>query len=345
MTFSKRLIDWYISQKRDLPWRNTKDPYVIWLSEIILQQTRVAQGLPYFLKFKEAFPDVFALARADEQEVLKLWQGLGYYSRARNLHQTAQFVAFENQGKFPGDFRGLKQLKGVGNYTAAAIASFSYGEVVPVVDGNVYRVLSRYMGITTDISSSEAYQVFSEKAAEVMDRKQPDLFNQAIMEFGAIKCIPKNPECISCPLHCDCVAFQTDSVSKLPIKLGKTKVENRYLNYLIITDPIGNTLVQKRPDKGFWAKLFEFPLIESTGDQTKIAFYDLISAKVPGATWSNEPLSIYETPILHKLSHRNLYIRFWKLQLTSPIPYGISVDELKKLPVPIVIHNFIEKNF
>jgi A/G-specific adenine glycosylase len=345
MTFSKRLIDWYISQKRDLPWRNTKDPYVIWLSEIILQQTRVAQGLPYFLKFKEAFPDVFALARADEQEVLKLWQGLGYYSRARNLHQTAQYIAFENQGEFPGDFKGLKQLKGVGNYTAAAIASFSFGEIVPVVDGNVYRVLSRYMGITTDISSTEAYRVFSEKAAEVIDRKHPDLFNQAIMEFGAIKCLPKNPECVSCPLQWDCVAFQTDSVSKLPVKLGKTKVENRYLNYLIMTDPTGNTLVQQRPDQGFWAKLFEFPLMESLEEQTGIDFSDLITARVPGALWADKPFPTEETPILHKLSHRNLYIRFWKLQLTSTIPNGISVDELKKLPFPIVIHNFIEKNF
>jgi len=194
MNFSKSLIQWYLQNKRDLPWRNTIDPYFIWLSEIMLQQTRVAQGLPYFLRFTEAFPTVFDLAKADEEQVLKLWQGLGYYSRARNLHKTAQQVAFEFNGKFPANYAELLKLKGIGEYTAAAIASFAYNESVPVVDGNVYRVLSRYFEVETDIASSGAKKEFTQLAAELLPAGEANLFNQAIMEFGALQCVPKNPD-------------------------------------------------------------------------------------------------------------------------------------------------------
>ena len=201
MEFSNSLIHWYLQNKRDLPWRNTTDPYWIWLSEIMLQQTRVAQGLPYFLSFTEAFPTVFDLAKAEEEQVLKLWQGLGYYSRARNLHTTAKYIAFELNGKFPSTYKELLMLKGVGDYTAAAIASFSFDEPLAVLDGNVYRVLSRYFNVTSDISLPKTKIEFQQLAQEVLDKKNPALFNQAIMEFGALQCTPKNPNCESCPLN------------------------------------------------------------------------------------------------------------------------------------------------
>ena len=208
MKFSNSLIQWYLQNKRDLPWRNSTNPYHIWLSEIMLQQTRVAQGLPFFLRFTEAFPTVFDLANADEEQVLKLWQGLGYYSRARNLHKTAQFIALELNGIFPATYNDLLKLKGVGEYTAAAIASFVYNENVPVVDGNVFRVLSRYFDVETDIASTGAKKEFTQLASELLPKGKANVFNQAIMEFGALQCVPKNPDCSNCVLNDSCIALQ-----------------------------------------------------------------------------------------------------------------------------------------
>lgn len=266
MEFSNLLIQWYLQNKRDLPWRNTVNPYHIWLSEIMLQQTRVAQGLPYFLSFTSSFPTVLDLANADEEQVLKLWQGLGYYSRARNLHNTAKLVAFERGGVFPDNYKELLQLKGVGEYTAAAIASFSYNEVVPVVDGNVFRVLSRYFDIETDIASSGAKKEFTELASELIPHDNPALFNQAIMEFGALQCVPKNPDCGTCVLNSGCLALQKNKVNELPVKLKKTKVRNRYFNYLVFSDDNQNHIVRKRTEKGIWHNLYEFPLIETAAE-------------------------------------------------------------------------------
>nr|WP_321539525.1 A/G-specific adenine glycosylase [Flavobacterium piscinae] len=223
MTFSNRLIQWYLENKRDLPWRNTTNPYPIWLSEIILQQTRVAQGLPYYERFIETFPTVFDLANASEEQVLKLWQGLGYYSRGRNLHKTAQIIAFELNGTFPTTYTELLKLKGIGSYTAATIASFSQKEVVPVVDGNVFRILARYFDVETDISSATAKKEFTALANELIDSKQPDVFNQALMEFGALQCVPKNPNCSICVFKDSCAALQKKKVDLLPIKLKKRK--------------------------------------------------------------------------------------------------------------------------
>ncbi len=229
MTFYDRITRWYLTNKRDLPWRKTTDPYAIWLSEIMLQQTRVAQGLPYFERFISTFPTVFDLAKADEEQVLKLWQGLGYYSRARNMHKTAQIVVDEFEGIFPPSYKELLQLKGVGEYTAAAIASFSYNEKVNVVDGNVFRVIARYLNVTTDISSATAKKEFVALANELMENRDSALFNQAIMEFGALQCVPKNPNCSSCVLNESCAALQLKRVDQLPIKSKKTKVRNRSL--------------------------------------------------------------------------------------------------------------------
>ena len=345
MVFSKQLIKWYLQNKRDLPWRNTQNPYLIWLSEIMLQQTRVAQGLPYYESFVIAFPTVFDLANASEEQVLKLWQGLGYYSRARNLHHTAKFVANNLNGNFPDNYKSLLELKGVGDYTAAAIASFSFAEVVPVVDGNVFRVLSRIFGVETDISNASAKKEFQDLALQLMPKNNPALFNQAIMEFGALQCVPKNPKCEVCVFNSKCVALQKDKVILLPIKTKKTKVKNRFLNYLIFEDEIQNTQIQKRTEKGIWHNLYEFPLIEMQKDIDLDEIIPLLSAqfskKYPIVAVENLRL----IPIKHKLSHQNLSIQFWKITIKGLLMNGLAFSEVKKLPFPIVIYNFIEKEF
>ncbi|MFY0482806.1 A/G-specific adenine glycosylase [Flavobacterium sp. PLA-1-15] len=344
MDFSNSLISWYLQNKRDLPWRNTIDPYHIWLSEIMLQQTRVVQGMPYFFAFTEAFPTVFDLAKASEQEVLKLWQGLGYYSRARNLHKTAQYVAFELDGKFPDNYKALLSLKGVGDYTAAAIASFSYNEAVPVVDGNVFRVLSRVFDIDADISQPATKKIFQELAFELMPKDDPAIFNQAIMEFGALQCVPKNPDCNICVMNEGCLALKLNKVNELPVKLKKTKVTNRFFNYLVFEDSEGRTLLRQRTEKGIWHNLYEFPLIETDRELN----FDEISAEIAKSSFTNNPiLSIIEwneKPQMHKLSHQNLNIKFWKVEVDDRIDGAIDHLSLIILPFPIVIHNFIEKN-
>lgn len=342
MNFSKALLQWYLQNKRDLPWRNTTNPYHIWLSEIMLQQTRVAQGLPYFLRFIDAFPTIFDLAKAHEEQVLKLWQGLGYYSRARNLHKTAQQIAFEFDGVFPNNFLNLLKLKGIGEYTAAAIASFSFNESVPVVDGNVFRVLSRYFDIGTDISSSAAKKEFTALANELLPKGSANLFNQAIMEFGALQCVPKNPDCINCVLNHSCLALQRKKVAQLPVKLKKTIVTKRYFNYLIFIDDNQNTLIQKRTDKGIWHNLYEFPLIETENPETDEVILKLIqSQKIITNPLQDENIVASER-IIHKLSHQHLNIKFWKVAVSGTIQGGINSELAMKFPFPIVIFNFIE---
>jgi A/G-specific adenine glycosylase len=344
MNFTKSLTEWYLQNKRDLPWRNTVDPYPIWLSEIILQQTRVAQGTPYFLSFLNAFPTVFDLANANEEQVLKLWQGLGYYSRARNLHQSAQFVAQELSGVFPPTYKDLLKLKGVGEYTAAAIASFSYNEAVPVVDGNVFRVLSRFFDVETDIAVASAKKEFAALAFELMPKDNPALFNQAIMEFGALQCVPKSPNCSICVFNDSCAALQKKKVDQLPVNNKKLKVRNRFFNYLVVADENENTIIQKRTAKGIWHNLYEFPLIETD----LVEDFDGISASIQDQFFENNTiLSIEECnaqSIIHKLSHQHLHIKFWKVTVKGVIENGIDAETLKSFPFPIVIFNFIERN-
>ncbi|MFN3967625.1 A/G-specific adenine glycosylase [Flavobacterium sp.] len=343
MNFSKSLILWYLQNKRDLPWRNTVNPYFIWLSEIMLQQTRVAQGLPYFLRFTDAFPTVFDLANASEEEVLKLWQGLGYYSRARNLHKTAQQVAFEFNGEFPKSYAELLKLKGIGEYTAAAIASFSYNESVPVVDGNVYRVLSRYFDVETDIASSGAKKEFILLAAELLPKGQANLFNQAIMEFGALQCTPKNPDCGNCIFNGSCAALQKKKVAMLPVKSKKVKVRTRHFNYLVFADEGENTLLQKRTQKGIWHNLYEFPLLETESELTERELLELmqnqqfVTNQVLDINWYNSETTV------HKLTHQHLNINFWRIGVKGKLENGINWESVKKMPFPIVIFNFIEK--
>ena len=354
MHYSNILIRWYLENKRDLPWRKTDNPYLIWLSEIMLQQTRVAQGTPYFISFTINFPTVFDLAEANEEQVLKLWQGLGYYSRARNLHKTAQFVATELSGVFPDNYNDLLKLKGVGEYTAAAIASFSYNEAVPVVDGNVFRVLSRYFDVETDIASASAKKEFAALAFELMPKDNPALFNQAIMEFGALQCVPKSPNCGVCVFNESCAALQKKKVDQLPVKSKKLKVRNRFFNYLVVSDDNDNTIIQKRTAKGIWHNLYEFPLIETEKDEdfeniTKQIQSDSFKENNPSVSeLAKQIKSILEynpESIIHKLSHQHLHIKFWKVKVQGVVENGIDATTLKTFPFPIVIHNFIEKDF
>ena len=341
MRFSKALTHWYLQNKRDLPWRNDTNPYTIWLSEIMLQQTRVAQGLPYYLAFTEAFPTVFDLAKANEEQVLKLWQGLGYYSRARNLHATAKHIAEDLNGVFPPDYKSLLRLKGVGEYTAAAIASFSYNEAVPVVDGNVYRVLSRYFNVETDIASAKAKNEFTLLAHEVLPKDNPALFNQAIMEFGALQCVPKSPNCEICPFNASCAALSLKKVSELPVKMKKLKVRNRFLNYLFLLDNNNKTQINQRTSKGIWHNLYEFPLVETETLTSEEAVLELIRSQF--GEISNIALLESET-VVHKLSHQHLHIKFWKINQNIIFENGLDFENLNKFPFPIVLHNFIENN-
>ncbi|MGE4346459.1 MAG: A/G-specific adenine glycosylase [Flavobacteriaceae bacterium] len=341
MNFSQKLISWYLQNKRDLPWRETKNPYKIWLSEVILQQTRVAQGLPYYKNFVKKFPTVFDLAQADEEQVLKTWQGLGYYSRARNLHHTSKHISENLNGNFPENYNDLLKLKGIGSYTAAAIASFSYQEPVAVLDGNVYRVLSRYFGIQTDISSSKAKKEFQELANRVLDKKQPSLFNQAIMEFGALQCVPKNPNCKACIFKDSCFALQKNKVAQLPIKLKKTKTTQRFLNYLVFMDENENTIINKRTQNGIWKNLYEFPLLEVT-EKTDLEVITQKISEMYSDQYTIKDISVFNPKeIVHKLSHQQLYISFWKISVRGNLNKSIALSEISGYPFPIVIYNFI----
>jgi A/G-specific adenine glycosylase len=338
--FQKKIIEWYGENKRQLPWRETDDPYKIWLSEIILQQTRVAQGLPYYLRFIKSFPSITSLANATQQEVLKLWQGLGYYSRARNLHTCARVVARERKGKFPDNYKDLLKLKGIGPYTAAAIASFAFKEPVAVVDGNVFRVLSRVFGMEEDIATPKAKDLFTKKANELISKDRPDLFNQAMMEFGALQCVPQNPRCDECIFAKSCVARKHELQNVLPIKSKKIKVRNRYLYYFVLRHQ-NKLLMKKREAKDIWQGLYDFYVIE-TKRNTKVAELVKADSLLKGLTRVNES-KIYK----HILSHQKLMVRF--VEMKSPKTQILKSAELKwftdremaALPKPILIANYL----
>ncbi len=342
MSFSHKILAWYGEHQRDLPWRKTRDPYKVWLSEIMLQQTRVAQGMPYYHRFLEAFPTVRDLAAASEEKVLKLWQGLGYYSRARNLHATAKMVISDHGGEFPRTYEGLKSLKGVGDYTASAIASFCFDVPEPVVDGNVYRVLARYFGVDLPINSTEGIKYFKELAREVMDVPNIRDYNQGIMEFGAIQCAPKKPYCLLCPLNESCVALKENKVDVLPVKLNKTKIKERHFNYLVFLDDEGHTLMEQRRGKGIWQNLYQFPLVESNQELDQQSLQQQLEDKngIPEV----ESLTLYnlDGPIVHKLSHQHLYTKFWMAKTQDTLEDGIHWDEITAFPVPVLIADFIQ---
>ncbi len=345
MSFSQKILLWYTANKRALPWRGTKDPYKIWLSEVMLQQTRVAQGTPYYLKFIKEFPAIIDLANAPEEKVLKLWQGLGYYSRARNLHATAKEVAFEMDGKFPESYDELIKLKGIGDYTASAIASICFGELQPVVDGNVYRVLARYFGVANPINDSAGPKYFRKLANEVMSSENIRDYNQGIMEFGAIQCRPKNPDCIECPLNQSCVALQKNKVNELPVKLKKNKIRHRHFNYLVVLgrnekeEPV--SLLNQRKGRGIWEGLWEFPLVESDKNITLAELGKRLPSELKADSIS-EIVPYNEKEIVHKLSHQHLHTRFWIVKTDAIFPTGIPFNKLEDYAVPVLIADFIK---
>ena len=344
--FSNILIAWYLHNKRSLPWRETKDPYHIWLSEIMLQQTRVAQGLPYYEKFVSAFPTVHNLAEASEDTVLKLWQGLGYYSRARNLHATAEYISNDRDGIFPNTYEELLKLKGVGDYTASAIASICFNLPTAVVDGNVYRVLARFFNIDTPINSSEGVKTFKKLAQELLDPNNPGEFNQAIMEFGARQCAPQNPACTTCVLNDKCLAFQKKKVKELPVKIRKNAVKKRYFNYLVFISDDQKTILQQRVKRGIWQQLFEFPLIET---DTLISIAELRKNdhfKELTRTQDVLDINLYNnTPIIHKLSHRHLHTQFWILNIAPHPKGGIPIWKIQDYAGPGLICNFVSVSY
>ena len=300
--FSEILINWYREHKRELPWRESSDPYLIWISEIILQQTRVVQGYDYFIRFIKRFPDVTSLAEADEDEVMKFWQGLGYYSRARNLHAAARSM----NGVFPKTYPEVLALKGVGEYTAAAICSFAYNMPYAVVDGNVYRVLSRYLGIETPIDSTEGKKLFASLAGEFLDKSRPAVYNQAIMDFGAIQCTPQNPACLFCPLAGSCMALSKSMVAQLPVKQHKTKTTERFLNYIYVRAG-ACTFINKRTGNDIWKNLFELPLIETASSVTE---EELLALPEFIKLFDKEEVPVVRSicrNVKHVLSHRVLY--------------------------------------
>ncbi|MFC6103413.1 A/G-specific adenine glycosylase [Olivibacter domesticus] len=316
MSFSQEIINWYHPNKRDLPWRHTTDPYIIWLSEIILQQTRVEQGLPYFYRFVEQYPNIATFAAAEEGEILRLWQGLGYYSRARNMHKAAKMVMDNHDGIFPTTYDSLIKLNGIGGYTAAAIASFSANEAKPVLDGNVFRVLSRYFGIEEAINTPKGKKLFYELALEMLDKEQPAIYNQSIMEFGALQCKPQNPDCQICPLRTSCYAKQTNKVNSLPVKIKGRISKDRYFYYFVIMDEkSGSIAIRKRGPKDIWENMYEFPLIEQAAP---LSISELKNTKEFNELFGRgAELHIISTPKKHILSHQNIYATFLEVSKIS----------------------------
>ncbi|MCX7743066.1 MAG: A/G-specific adenine glycosylase [Flavobacteriales bacterium] len=346
MNFSEKIIDWYLKNKRELPWRETKDPYAIWLSEIILQQTRVVQGLDYYCRFLEAFPTIFDLAKATEEEVLKLWQGLGYYSRARNMHAAAREIVTTYGGMFPDNYSAIRSLKGVGDYTAAAISSFAFGLPYPVMDGNVIRVIARYFGIVAYCDKAEGKSQIKKALNAVFDIKHPAEFNQAIMEFGALQCIPVNPSCSTCILKENCVAFEKAMVKELPVKSSKTIIKPRYFHYLIIHD--GDEIIIKQRGAGdIWQGLYEFPLIETSSETTPDEVMKHPDWKYLKGKHSWNILKI-QSGVRHILSHRILHVTFYEIAgKIYRLPFGakkIKKDNLQDYAVPVLIEKYLKQN-
>jgi len=335
------LFTWYAQNKRELPWRKTRNPYKIWLSEVILQQTRVDQGMSYYLKFISLFPDVLALANAPEDLVMRTWQGLGYYSRARNLQFAAKQVVTQFNGVFPNNYNDILLLKGVGTYTAAAIASFAFNEPKAVVDGNVYRFLSRYFGIKTPIDSSSGKKEFQLLADELLDQKNPGMYNQAMMEFGAMVCKPIAPLCETCIFRSSCYSLKNDIIKELPVKVKKVKVRIRNLHYLLLFDKNANVLLQKRGKNDIWESLYEFVLLKDDFKNTEL-----------DVNWNSFNFIVKRDFEMkkHILSHQHIYTTFTVAQVQVFPDYLMQLREKEAWEnthlkaFPRLISKFLEKN-
>lgn len=344
------LARWYEARKRELPWRSEPSPYYVWLSEIILQQTRVNQGLEYFIRMVERWPTLEDLSKASEEEVLKMWQGLGYYSRARNLHQCARQVVEDYGGSFPSDYERLRKLKGIGDYTAAAIASIAFNQPYAVVDGNVYRVLSRLYDIDTPINSNEGKKLFAQLAQDLLDKNHPGLHNQAVMEFGALQCIPNNPDCLQCPLQTHCLAFAHQTVENRPQKIKKLQVKTRYFNYLVIRTPDNGCYLRKRESNDIWKNLYDFPCVESP---KPLSPDEIVSSEYLKDLISNQKfiISRISIPYVHKLTHQTIIATFVEIKISCFLPTIKTKNillalenELGTFPVPKLIENYLTNN-
>ncbi len=338
------LTVWYNHNKRELPWRESSDPYKIWVSEVILQQTRVQQGTEYYNRFLAQFPNVWSLADAPEEEVLKIWQGLGYYSRARNMHHAAKTIRDLHLGVFPSDYSSIRKLKGVGDYTAAAIASIAFGLPYSVVDGNVYRVLSRLFGISTPIDSPAGKKIFSDLAQLLLDTDCPGDSNQAMMEFGALQCIPVFPSCSTCPLAEKCQALLNQSVGNFPVKTKKTKQKKRYFNYLYLHQH-GKICIEKRGETDIWRNMYQFPLLETTHPTSaEEVIGSKAWAKIFGHT--NYTIEKIYSEKIHLLTHQRLHLRFFSIRISGknlPVNFlSTELADLSKYPVPKPIENFLK---
>ena len=353
--FREALLHWSAAHLRPLPWKGEPDPYKIWLSEIILQQTRVEQGLPYYERFVAAYPTVRHLADAPEDELMKLWEGLGYYSRARNLHAAARHIAHELGGKFPQDYAGIRNLRGVGDYTAAAIASFAYALPHAVLDGNVYRVLARFFGIATPTDTPQAKREFTALANQLLDPERPGAFNQAIMDFGATWCKPRQPRCAECPLAERCAALATGQVADLPVKSKKMERKERYFAYLVLRWQ-GDTWLRKRTAKDIWQNLFEFPMLELPAlpaDVREAAARFSQNADIPAAWLADARLSL---PYRQTLTHREMAAVFFEIHLPSepavlleqPFLSGCQrarySDLKKKFAFPRIVDRYLQED-
>ena len=341
-----QLEEWYATHARELPWRNTHDAYCIWVSEVILQQTRVAQGYDYYLRFIERFPRVEDLAMAHEDEVMKYWQGLGYYSRARNMHAAAKDIVERFDGAFPSNFSDIRSLKGVGDYTAAAIASIAYNLPYAVVDGNVYRVLSRLFGVDIPIDAPAGKRYFSELAQVLLDKENPGLYNQALMEFGALQCTPGACDCGACPLQDICVAYASHTVSQLPVKQGKVSMKSRFFYYFVLSCN-GHTWLQRREGNDIWRNLYEFPLIEldRAMDWEELRHTDPFAKLFDGMgqiTFEGVPFTAK-----HVLTHRIIHATFYKVKVDTPPASlshltSIAVNEVQRYAVSRLTERFLQ---
>jgi len=343
MKFSSKLFYWYQKNKRDLPWRETKNPYKIWISEVILQQTRVNQGLPYYIKFLEKYPSLNELSLASEEEVLLLWQGLGYYRRAINLLESAKKIAKTKNGVFPNTFNDILKIKGVGDYTASAISSICFGEKEVVIDGNVFRFVSRLFGIKRDIKLKSTFFFIKKKLKLLIENSNPGDFNQALMEFGALQCLPNKPLCYSCIFKLECKAYLMNDVKSYPKKKIKSFKKERFFNYIVISSN-KKLIFKKRVGNDIWKNLYEFPLVE--GEYSKLN--QIVSKKefiVLNNKLKKSAKFIKVVTVKHLLTHQILNIKFWVFISEGYIINSLSYKESVNLPKPIVISDFINKHF
>ncbi|SHE76991.1 A/G-specific DNA-adenine glycosylase [Mariniphaga anaerophila] len=342
--FIESIYIWYTKNCRQLPWRETNDPYKIWISEIILQQTRVDQGMSYYHKFIKRFPTVSDLANANEDEILKLWQGLGYYSRARNMHETAKTIIKNYGGVFPNNYQNIIKLKGVGPYTAAAIASIAFGLPYPAIDGNIYRVLARYFGISNATDSTKGKNVFASVAKELIPDKNPGFHNQALMEFGALQCVPKSPNCAACPVVASCFAAENKKVAELPVKTKKTKQRERFFYYYLM-EKGDDTWLEKRTENDIWKNLYQFPLIEKSKQLPEEELIHLEPDFLNGQPFKIKSISATQK---HILSHQVIYARLIHIELDKSYQRNdrfvqISTKDIHTFAVPRLVENLIKQ--